>query len=73
MHVLLKLSDALCAECMGDGLALAGMLDSVASVEEATLDADKGVVVLAWTNSQSPRHKSSLRYRRLWWGCGRIE
>ena len=54
MHVLLKLSDALCAECMGDGLALAGMLNSVASVEEAALDANKGVVVLAWANSQPP-------------------
>ena len=54
MHVLLELSDALCAECMGDGLALAGMLNSVASVEEAALDANKGVVVLAWANSQPP-------------------
>lgn len=47
VHVLLELADGLGAEGVGHGLALAGVLRAVAGVEEAALDGDEGVVVLA--------------------------
>ena len=47
MYVLLELADGLGAEGVGHGLALAGVLRAVASVEEAAPDGDEGVVVLA--------------------------
>jgi len=47
VHVLLELTDGFGAEGVGYGLALAGVLRAVAGVEEAALDGDEGVVVLA--------------------------
>jgi hypothetical protein len=47
VHVLLELADGLGAEGVSYSLALAGVLRAVAGVEEAALDGDEGVVVLA--------------------------
>ena len=46
-HVLLELADALGAESVGDCLSFAGMLGAVAGVEEASLNRDECVVVVA--------------------------
>jgi hypothetical protein len=46
VHVLFELADALGAEGVGDGLALAGVLCAVSSVEQTTLDGDEGIVVV---------------------------
>lgn len=47
VDVLLKLADALRGEGVADNLALPGVRGAVADVEEAAVDADKGVVELA--------------------------
>ena len=47
MDVLFELADGLCAEGVGDGLALASMLSAIAGVEETAADRDKGIVVLS--------------------------
>lgn len=44
MNVLLELSNGLGTECMGDGLALAGVLGTVTGVEQTTANRDKGIV-----------------------------
>ena len=46
VHVLFELADALGAEGVGDGLALAGVLCAVSGVEQTTLDGDEGIVVV---------------------------
>lgn len=46
-HVLLKLADAFGAEGVRDSFSLAGMFGAIARVEEASLDGDKGIVVVA--------------------------
>lgn len=47
MDVLLELANALRAEGMRYGLSLAGVLGTVSCVEEATLDGDKGIIVVS--------------------------
>jgi hypothetical protein len=47
MHVLLELSDALCAKSMRDSLSLSRVFCSVSCVEQSAGNADKGVVILA--------------------------
>lgn len=47
VDVLLELADGLRGEGVRDDLALAGVFDAVAGIEEAALDADEGVVVFA--------------------------
>ena len=46
-HVLFELADALGAEGVGDCLSFAGMLRTVTGIEEASLNGDEGVVVVA--------------------------
>lgn len=44
VDILLKLANGLGTESVGNGLALAGVLDAVTGVEQATADRDKGIV-----------------------------
>lgn len=46
-HVLLELADALRAENVRDSLAFAGMFGAIARVEEASLNGDEGVIIVA--------------------------
>lgn len=47
VHVLLELTNTLGTEGVGHGLALAGVLCSVASVEKTTANTDKSIIVIA--------------------------
>ena len=47
MDILLELSHILGAEGVGHCLSLSCVLGSISGVEEAALDADEGVVVVA--------------------------
>lgn len=47
IHVLLKLSNRLGAEGVGNSFSFAGMFGSITGIEETALDGDKGIVVLA--------------------------
>jgi hypothetical protein len=47
VDVLLELADGLGGEGVRDDLAFAGVFDAVARVEEAALDGDEGIVILA--------------------------
>ena len=47
VDILLELADVLRAEGVRDGLALSRVLLAIAGVEEATLDGDEGIVVIA--------------------------
>lgn len=53
MHVLLELSNALCAKSMRDGLSLPCMFCSVPCVEQAAGNADKGVIILAFEEAST--------------------
>jgi hypothetical protein len=57
VHVLFELTDALGAEGVGDGLALAGVLCAVSCVEQTTLDGDEGIVVVPVSMLVSLDHK----------------
>lgn len=46
-HILLELADALRAKGVGDHFAFAGVFGAVACVEEASLNGDKCVVIVA--------------------------
>ena len=52
MDVLLELADGLGGEGVRDGLAFAGVLGSIAGVEEAAADGDEGVVVFTVEQSR---------------------
>jgi len=47
VHVGFEQRDVLRGECVGDRLALSGMLSSVPCVEETSLDGDEGIVEVA--------------------------
>jgi hypothetical protein len=47
MNVLLELANTLRGECVGDHLAFSAMFGAIPRIEEASLDVDKGIVVLA--------------------------
>lgn len=49
MDVLFELANALSTEGVRNGLAFSGVFGAVARVEEATLDGNKGIVVVART------------------------
>ena len=51
MNVLLELCYGFCAESVGYGFALARMLGTITSIEEATVNGDEGVIVVAKINS----------------------
>ena len=46
-HILFELADTLGAEGVGDGLSFAGVFGSVTGVEDASLNGDEGVIVVA--------------------------
>ena len=46
-HILLKMTNALCAESMRDGFSLPSVFGAITGVEETTLNGDEGVVVVA--------------------------
>ena len=56
-HVLLELADALYAKGMRDGLSLASVFGTITGIEEAALDGDEGIVVIA-------------KKPELWSACG---
>jgi hypothetical protein len=46
MDVLFELADGLGGECVRNSLALAGVLSTIARVEESTADRDEGIIVV---------------------------
>ena len=46
-HILLELADALGAEGVGDSFSFARVFGAVARVEQASLNGDEGIIVVA--------------------------
>ena len=59
LHVGFELCDALDAECVGDGLAFAGVLGAITGIEEAALDGDEGVVIFTGFDGRGLARASS--------------
>lgn len=61
VDVLLELAHAFGAEGVGNGLALARVLGSVAGVKQATLDRDEGVVVFPVKQQSAVKFMQGVR------------